>query len=168
MVSAYNCFPNLGQRVPPYYIKNISDRNGRTLYEYQPKTEQVIEEETASNMIQLLEAVVKEGTGYKLKALGKPVAGKTGTTNNFRDAWFIGFTPSYTAGAWVGIDDLTPLGSGETGGQAASPIILEFFQKALANIPAQDFPIPKRKEVPEKPKEPPGPPPLPEEDNRDR
>jgi penicillin-binding protein 1A len=70
------------------------------------------------------------------------VAGKTGTTNDFRDAWFIGFTPSYTAGVWVGIDDLTPLGSGETGAQAASPIMLEFFQKALSSIPAQEFPVP--------------------------
>jgi penicillin-binding protein 1A len=166
MVTAYNCFPTLGQRVPPYYIKKISDRSGRTLYEYQLKMEKVMEEETALTMTQLLEAVVKEGTGWRLKALGKPVAGKTGTTNNFRDAWFIGFTPSYTAGVWVGIDDLTPLGSGETGAQAASPIVLEFFQKALAHIPAQAFPTPKPKSVPENTK---GPlkEPFPSEENRD-
>lgn len=143
MVTAYNCFPNLGQRVFPYYIKQIFDRSGRNLYEYTPKPEKVMEPETAHSMIDLLKAVVQEGTGWRLKALGKTIAGKTGTTNDFRDAWFIGFTPAYTAGAWVGIDDLTPLGSGETGGQAASPIILEFFQKAIAHLPNQEFPIPK-------------------------
>jgi len=143
MVTAYNCFSTLGKRVPPYYIRQISDRSGRTIYEYQPKAEQVMETDTARTMIQLLEAVVKEGTGWRLKALGKPVAGKTGTTNEFHDAWFIGFTPSYTGGVWVGIDDLTSLGPGETGAQAASPIILEFFQKALSHIPAQEFPVPK-------------------------
>jgi penicillin-binding protein 1A len=155
MVAAYNCFPALGQKNLPYYIQHIADRQGRTLYEYKPKPETVIEPETAQNMIQLLEAVVKEGTGSRLKALGRPVAGKTGTTNNFRDAWFIGFTPSFTAGTWVGIDDLTPLGSGETGAQAASPIILEFFQKILANTTPQAFPLPKQKEGQAKPKEPP-------------
>ncbi|MBA4394440.1 MAG: penicillin-binding protein, partial [Desulfobacca sp.] len=162
MITAYNCFPNQGQRVPPYYIKQISDRQGRMLYEYHPKAEAVMEADTAYTMTQLLEAVVKEGTGWRLKALRKPVAGKTGTTNDFRDAWFIGFTPAYTAGVWVGIDDLTPLGSGETGAQAASPIVLEFFQKALTHIPAQNFPIPKPKSVPEKLKEPSGEPSVPE------
>ena len=142
MVTAYNCFPNLGQRVPPYFIQQIFDRNKRTVYTYMPRAELVMEPHTAHTMNQLLEAVVKEGTGWRLKALGKPVAGKTGTTNDFRDAWFMGFTPQYTAGVWVGIDDLTPLGPGETGAQAASPIILEFFQKALSQIPAQEFPVP--------------------------
>jgi len=146
MVTAYNCFPNLGQRVPPYFIQQISDRHRRTIYAYPPKAEQVMETHTAYTMNQLLEAVVKEGTGWRLKALGKPVAGKTGTTNDFRDAWFIGFTPQYTAGVWVGIDDFTPLGPGETGAQAASPIILEFFQKALSQIPAQEFPVLKIQE----------------------
>ncbi len=146
MVTAYNCFPNLGQRVPPYFIQQISDRHGRSIYVYPPKAEQVMKTPTAYTMNQLLEAVVKEGTGWRLKALGKPVAGKTGTTNDFRDAWFIGFTPQYTAGVWVGLDDFTPLGPGETGAQAASPIVLEFFQKALAQIPAQEFPVLKIQE----------------------
>ncbi len=146
MVTAYNCFPNLGQRLAPYYIQQIFDRNKQSVYTYMPKAEQVMEPYTAHTMNQLLEAVVKEGTGWRLKALGKPVAGKTGTTNDFRDAWFMGFTPQYTAGVWVGIDDLTPLGPGETGAQAASPIILEFFQKALSQIPAQEFPLPQIQE----------------------
>ena len=146
MVTAYNCFPNLGRQVPPYFIQKIFDRYNRAVYVYPPKADQVMEPYTAHTMNQLLTAVVKEGTGWKLKALGKPVAGKTGTTNDFRDAWFIGFTPQYTAGVWVGIDDLTPLGSGETGAQAASPIVLEFFQKALAQTPAQEFPVPQYQE----------------------
>lgn len=86
--------------------------------------------------------MVKEGTGWRLKALGRPVAGKTGTTNDFRDAWFLGFVPQVTAGVWVGMDNLTPLGPGETGAQAASPIFLEFLQKALVNLPPEDFPVP--------------------------
>ena len=146
MVTAYNCFPTLGQQVPPYYIQKIMDRYRQVVYTYPPKTEQVMEPDTAHTMNQLLAAVVKEGTGWRLKALGKPVAGKTGTTNDFRDAWFIGFTPQYTVGVWVGIDDLTPLGAGETGAQAASPIVLEFFQKALSQIPAQEFPVPQIRE----------------------
>lgn len=146
MVTAYNCFPTLGQRVSPFYIKQIFDRYNRKIYEYHPRPEMVMKPETAHTMVQLLESVVKEGTGRRLKALGKPVAGKTGTTNDFRDAWFIGFTPSYVAGTWVGIDDLTPLGSGETGAQAASPIVLEFFQKALSALPPQEFPVPQIQE----------------------
>jgi penicillin-binding protein 1A len=146
MVTAYNCFPALGKRISPFYIETISDRSGKLIYKYLPKSEVIMKEETAYAMIQLLEAVVKEGTGRKLKALGRPVAGKTGTTNDFRDAWFIGFTPSLTAGAWIGIDDLTPLGSGETGARAASPIILEFFQKALLHMPPEPFQPP---EIPE-------------------
>ena len=142
MVTAYNCFPNGGRRVSPYYIKRITDRTGRVLYEHQPKIEPVLDPDSAYIMTHLLEGVVKEGTGWRLKALGRPVAGKTGTTNEFRDAWFIGFTPQVTAGVWVGIDDLTPLGQGETGAQAAAPIFLEFFQKALTAVPALDFPVP--------------------------
>jgi penicillin-binding protein 1A len=143
MVTAYNCFPNLGQRVSPFFIQQIHDRGGIALHIYVPKSEQVVEPQTAYTMNRLLEAVVKEGTGWKLKALGRPVAGKTGTTNDFRDAWFIGFTPQYTAGVWVGIDNLTPLGPGETGAQAASPMVLEFFQKALSGLPVEEFPLPQ-------------------------
>jgi penicillin-binding protein 1A len=142
LVTAYNCFPNLGQRVSPFFILLVKDRSGKTLYQPVPGAEPVLDPQTAYTMNGLLEAVVKEGTGWKLKALGRPVAGKTGTTNDFRDAWFIGFTPQYTAGVWVGIDNLTPLGPGETGAQAASPIVLEFFQRVLAGLPLEAFPVP--------------------------
>lgn len=140
MVRAYNCFANLGGRVSPFFIRRIADHNGKTLFVHDPLSEPVLDPQIALTMIRLLEAVVKEGTGFKVKALGRPVAGKTGTTNDFKDAWFIGFTPRYTAGVWVGLDNFTPLGPGETGAQAASPIFLEFFQKALADSPIEDFP----------------------------
>lgn len=150
LVGAYNCFANLGERVSPFFIRRIADRHNNTLFLHQPQGEAVLDPQVALTMIRLLEGVVKEGTGWKVKALGRPVAGKTGTTNDFRDAWFIGFTPSYTAGVWVGIDNLTPLGPGETGAQAASPIFLEFFRKALADSPIEDFPDLSGVEVTEK------------------
>ena len=99
------------------------DRLDRVIYLHQTQTEPVIAPNTAYIMTHLLEGVVKEGTGWRLKALGRPVAGKTGTTNDFRDAWFIGLTPQVTAGVWVGLDNLATLGTGETGAQAASPIL---------------------------------------------
>jgi penicillin-binding protein 1A len=142
MVTAYNCFNNGGARVLPFYISRILDRSGRQVYDHPLRSEAVQEPETAYIMTHLLKGVVKEGTGWRLKALGRPVAGKTGTTNDFRDAWFIGFVPQITAGVWVGMDNLTPLGPGETGAQAASPIFLEFFQKALVNLPPEDFTVP--------------------------
>jgi penicillin-binding protein 1A len=142
MVTAYNCFNNGGARVLPFYITRILDRSGRKVYDHPQRSEAVIEPDTAYIMTHLLAGAVKEGTGWRLKALGRPVAGKTGTTNDFRDAWFIGFVPQVTAGVWVGMDSLTPLGPGETGAQAASPIFLEFFQKALMNLPPEEFPVP--------------------------
>jgi penicillin-binding protein 1A len=142
MVTAYNCFNNGGARVLPFYISRILDRSGRKVYDHPQRSEAVIEPDTAYIMTHLLAGAVKEGTGWRLKALGRPVAGKTGTTNDFRDAWFIGFVPQVTAGVWVGMDSLTPLGPGETGAQAASPIFLEFFQKALVNLPPEEFPVP--------------------------
>ena len=123
MVTAYNCFNNGGNRVLPFYITKITDRLGRVIYLHQPQTEPVIAPNTAYIMTHLLEGVVKEGTGWRLKALGRPVAGKTGTTNDFRDAWFIGLTPQVTAGVWVGLDNLATLGSGRDrgpGGQSDS------------------------------------------------
>ncbi|HSO73167.1 MAG TPA: PBP1A family penicillin-binding protein [Thermodesulfobacteriota bacterium] len=142
MVTAFNCFNNAGNRVLPFYITKIMDRLGRVIYLHQPLSEPVMAPTTAYIMTHLLEGAVKEGTGWRLKALGRPVAGKTGTTNEFRDAWFIGLTPQVTAGVWVGQDNLAPLGAGETGAQAASPILLEFFQKALANTLVEEFPVP--------------------------
>lgn len=104
---------------------------------------QVISPQTAYIMTHLLEEVVKFGTGWRVRALKRPVAGKTGTTNNLHDAWFIGYTPSYTTGVWVGFDKERPLGVNETGSRAASPIWLEFMKTFLEGTPVEDFEVPK-------------------------
>ncbi len=108
------------------------------------KPPQIISPSTAYIMTHLLKGVVQHGTGWRVRALGKPVAGKTGTTNNLFDAWFIGFTPSFTTGVWVGFDEEKPLGRHETGSRAASPIWLDFMKKVTAGRPPEDFPIPPK------------------------
>jgi penicillin-binding protein 1A len=94
-------------------------------------------------MTDLLKGVVTEGTGWRIKALNRPAAGKTGTTNDLKDAWFIGFTPSLVTGVWVGYDDQTSMSKGETGARAASPIWLNFMSKALEGRPVEDFIAPE-------------------------
>ena len=104
---------------------------------------QVVSEQTAYIMTNLLQGVVQQGTGWRAKALGRPCAGKTGTTNEYSDAWFVGYTPELITGVWVGFDEKKPLGRFETGSRAACPIWLSFMQKALAGKPARNFPIPE-------------------------
>jgi penicillin-binding protein 1A len=94
-------------------------------------------------MTDLLKAVISEGTGQRIKALNRPAAGKTGTTNDLKDAWFIGFTPSLVTGVWVGYDDQKSMSKGETGARAASPIWLNFMSKALEGRPVEDFIAPE-------------------------
>lgn len=98
---------------------------------------------TAYIMTSIMESVVRSGTGRRVKALKRPVAGKTGTTNNLFDAWFLGYTPRYTTGVWVGLDQEAPLGKGETGSRAASPIWLDYMQNALKGKPARTFNVPE-------------------------
>ena len=90
-------------------------------------------------MTDLLKGVIMEGTGWRAKALNRPAAGKTGTTNDLRDAWFIGFTPSLLAGVWVGYDNRVPMSKGETGSRAASPIWLYYMSAVLKDTPVEDF-----------------------------
>jgi penicillin-binding protein 1A len=94
-------------------------------------------------MTDLMKAVIQEGTGWRIKALQRPAAGKTGTTNNLRDAWFMGYTPDLVTGVWVGYDDNQTMGKGETGSRAASPIWLHFMSKVLKGLPVLDFQIPE-------------------------
>ena len=103
----------------------------------------MIEKSTAYIITSLLESVVKEGTGRRARALNRPVAGKTGTTNNLYDAWFVGYTPQYVTGVWVGFDEGGSLGKGETGSRAASPIWLGFMQQVLKDKPVKVFQAPK-------------------------
>jgi penicillin-binding protein 1A len=103
---------------------------------------QVISPETSYIMTNLMESVVTSGTGQRAKALGRPVAGKTGTTNDMKDAWFVGYVPQLVAGVWVGYDQEKSLGSSGSGGQAAAPIWTDFMQRSLAGIPSQSFTAP--------------------------
>jgi len=143
IVNAYSVFANAGNRVDPIFITKIVDRDGTVLEENLPKRERVISESTAYVMTSLLEGVVKNGTGRRVAALNRPVAGKTGTTNDLFDAWFVGYTPEYVTGTWVGFDDERTLGKGETGSRAASPIWLGFMQRILEGKPVRVFQVPK-------------------------
>jgi penicillin-binding protein 1A len=136
-------FDNGGSLAEPFFINRIVDRSGQIIEENQPSLSQAISKEMAHVMTDLLRAVIQEGTGWRIKALKRPAAGKTGTTNELRDAWFIGFTPSLVTGAWVGYDDRRPMGKGETGSRAASPIWLYFMSQVLKDQPVEDFAIPE-------------------------
>jgi penicillin-binding protein 1A len=143
LTRAYSVFANGGMLVEPIFITKIVDRHGKTLEENDPTFSESIPPVTAAVMTDLLNAVVQEGTGWRLKALKRPVAGKTGTTDDLRDAWFIGFTPSLVTGVWVGYDDRRPMGKGETGSRAASPIFLYFMKEVLEGTPVVPFQNPE-------------------------
>ena len=142
LTSAYGVFSNKGIKTEPMVIKSITDKDGNLLEENKPREEKVISEELAFITTNILQSVVQEGTGWRAKALGRPVAGKTGTTNNYMDAWFLGYTPDLIAGVWVGMDKDEPIGKNETGARAASPIWVSFMEKALKGMPAKSFQIP--------------------------
>lgn len=171
LTSAYSVFASGGFRTTPYFITKVVDGDGRTLEEVEPpklpvlstmssasqETQDepeasldgtvlsaipVISPETSYIITNLMESVVTRGTGQRAKALGRPVAGKTGTTNDMKDAWFIGYVPQLIAGVWVGYDHERSLGAGGSGGQAAAPIWTGFMSQALANTPVQPFVTP--------------------------
>ncbi len=142
LVRAYSTFANLGKRPEPLFITRIEDRYGNVLEEHAPHAEDAISPQTAYIITNLLQGVVERGTGWRARALKRPVAGKTGTTNNLNDAWFIGYVPHLVAGVWVGYDDERPLGRNETGSRAAAPIWVRFMKEALKGVPPENFPIP--------------------------
>jgi len=131
--AAYTVFPNDGLRIEPRYIRKVTDYEGHVLEQDFPDAKDVISQRTARTMVSLLEEVVKHGTASSAKKLNHPVAGKTGTTNDYTDAWFVGFTPSVTCGVWVGFDEKKNLGDNETGGHAALPIWLDFMRTVIAD-----------------------------------
>lgn len=139
LTSAYAVFANRGLRVDPAAILTITDTSGRVLYTNENMPLIAMRQETAFLVTYLLKGVVEHGTGWKARELGRPAAGKTGTTNDYRDAWFIGYTPSLVAGVWVGYDDNRSIGPRETGARAALPIWLDFMKNALNNIEPEDF-----------------------------
>jgi penicillin-binding protein 1A len=162
LTSAFAVFANGGERIKPIFIKKIVTMKGEVLEENFPyieieekeeeelpetsspvSKEQVISPQNAFIMTHLLQGVVQHGTGQRAKALGRPIAGKTGTSSDYSDAWFIGYTPSLLAGVWVGFDDKTSLGKNETGARAALPIWISFMDLALKNAPIEAFFPPK-------------------------
>jgi len=141
ITSAYSAFANQGERISPIAVRLIEDRNGELLYSAQPHMSQPISSGLAYTITSLMQSVVQNGTATKVKVLKRPVAGKTGTTNNYVDAWFIGFTPGVVTGVWVGKDNHEPLGINETGSRAAIPIWLQYMKKMLQGEPIQNFPV---------------------------
>jgi penicillin-binding protein 1A len=139
-VSAFTVFPNDGIRIDPHMIRRVTSYDGALLEEAHPGVHDAISPEVARTMTAMLEEVIQFGTGMQARALGRPSAGKTGTTQDYTDAWFIGFTPQLTSGVWVGFDDKQiSLGKKETGARAALPIWLEFMQSALSGAPEVEF-----------------------------
>jgi penicillin-binding protein 1A len=149
--SAFTTFPNDGVRVAPRYIRRVTDYEGHVLEENYPEVRDVIGAETARTMTSMLREVVLRGTGAAANSLKTPLGGKTGTTNDFTDAWFIGFSPSITCGIWMGFDEKKNLGKQETGGHAALPMWIEFMKVALRGHEGEDFlppaPSPQRQNV---------------------
>lgn len=137
--SAYSVFPNDGVRVTPRYITRVTDYEGRVLEEDFPDVKDVISARTARIMTSMLRDVVLHGTGAAAARLPFPAAGKTGTTNDFTDAWFVGFSPTISCGVWVGYDEKKSLGAKETGAHAALPIWMNFMSAAMAGKDAGEF-----------------------------
>ena len=163
MTTAYSMLANGGKQISATLIDRIQDRYGRTVWRHDSRdcpdcrarewdgqeepvlTDerlQVVDPQSAYQITSMLEGVVQRGTGRRVKAVGKPIAGKTGTTNDEKDAWFVGFTPDLAVGVFVGFDQPKPMGRGETGSGAASPIFRDFMIAALADKPAVPFRIP--------------------------
>jgi len=143
LTRAFSVFAAQGYRSEPILISQIQDKEGNILEEAEPSSVEVISPQTAYLMTSLMQSVIQEGTGQRAKALGRPAAGKTGTTNDTRDAWFIGYIPQkLIAGAWVGYDIEKSLGTHETGAVAALPLWLEFMKGAVAEMPVENFAVP--------------------------
>lgn len=157
MVSGYSTFPNDGVRVVPQMIRRVTDSEGNALEENFPELRDVIPAETARIMVDLMQEPVRGGTATKAQELKRPVAGKTGTTNDFTDAWFIGYTPSLTAGAWIGFDEKVTLGDKETGGKAALPIWMEFIREVYKDKPIETFNVASKESITARPQAVPSP-----------
>jgi penicillin-binding protein 1A len=161
--AAYAMLDNGGKKITPTLIDRIQDRYGKTIYRADQRVcdgcsnvawqqqkvptildnrEQLADPLATYQMVEMLQGVVQRGTGTAVKAVGKPIAGKTGTTNDWQDAWFVGFSPDLAAGVYVGYDEPVNLGSDETGGHLAAPIFRDFMIQALKDAPATEFRIP--------------------------
>jgi penicillin-binding protein 1A len=139
-VGSYSVFPNDGIRITPHYIRRVVSPDGSPMQERAPEVREVISVDIAREMMTLLQAVVQHGTATAASQMNHALGGKTGTTNDYTDAWFIGFSPSVTCGTWIGFDDRRSLGEKETGARAALPIWMDFMKVALADKANEQFP----------------------------
>src|SRR6266481_4958127 len=152
MVSAYSAFPNKGVRVEPHMIRKVLDRDGAVMEEWERTTYKVVNEYVALTMVSLMRGVVEFGTATAARSLGVPLAGKTGTVNDHTDVWFLGYTPTYVTGVWLGYPGRKkPLGNDMVGSSGALPIFLDFMKDFLKDKPKEDFP--KAPSMPEDMKE---------------
>ncbi|NJM30073.1 MAG: hypothetical protein HC855_08165 [Rhizobiales bacterium] len=169
MVTAYSIIANGGKKVDATLVDRVQDRYGRTVFTHDKRDctvcrsdtykpgdvepelldvrDQVMNPYTAYQITSMMEGVVERGTGRRAKNLGKPIAGKTGTSNDEKDAWFIGFTPDLTVGVYVGYDNPKPMGKNRTGGELAAPIVASFMKLALREKPATPFRVPRAIEL---------------------
>jgi penicillin-binding protein 1A len=143
LTAAYTVFPNGGVGTRPFAILEVLDREGRSIWLARPQMRTVVSPETAAIMTDMLQAVVQAGTGRAARRIGRPLAGKTGTTDSYKDALFIGFSPTIVVGVWVGLDHHGTLGNKETGAKAALPIWIDFMEPVLAGRPYRDFTMPE-------------------------
>jgi penicillin-binding protein 1A len=143
LATAYSVFANNGVRAKPIFVSDITDSSGQMIERNEPELVEAIPPETAFLITSILQDVIARGTGRRADGLGRAEAGKTGTTNDLQDAWFVGYTPQLLAVVWVGFDSKRPLGSGETGGRVAAPIWKAFMEKALAGVAPQEFTVPE-------------------------
>ncbi len=143
LTKAYSIFANEGKMIKPVFIKKIEDKSGNIIEQSIIEPEQIIPQETAYIMTSMLKSVVQNGTGWRAKRLGRPVAGKTGTTNNLHDAWFVGYSTDYISGVWLGFDKEKSLGRNETGSSAACPVWTDFMENIHKGRPKKDFKVPK-------------------------
>ncbi|MEK6334402.1 MAG: PBP1A family penicillin-binding protein [Acidobacteriota bacterium] len=152
MVSAYSAFPNKGVRVEPHLIRKVTDRDGAVLEEWEKTTYKVVSEYVALTMVSMMRGVIQGGTASAASSLGVPLAGKTGTVNDHTDVWFLGYTPTYVTGVWMGYPGRKkPLGDDMTGARGALPMFIEFNRDFLKDKPKEDFP--KAPSMPEDMKE---------------
>jgi penicillin-binding protein 1A len=139
MVRAYGSFANQGLMMKPYFVEKVLDRDGNLLEQNLPAAKEVMRADVAYLLTDVLQGVIRRGTAVKAKALNRPLAGKTGTTDDCTDAWFIGYTPSLVVGVWVGYDEKKSLGKKETGAEAALPIWIAFMDNVLKDKPIEEF-----------------------------
>jgi len=143
LTSAYGTFFNQGIRLEPYTIESVLDSNGQVLEMHVPDPRAAMTKESAYLITNMMEDVIQRGTGQAAKGMGRPLAGKTGTTNDFTDAWFVGGAPNLLTGVWVGFDEIRTLGDREAGARAALPVWMRYMKTALEPLPVVPFAMPE-------------------------